>query len=171
MVNLLMYLDNSYRKRVAIVGSGPAGLAAADQLNKMGHLVTVYERADRIGGLMMYGVPKMKADKVGIVQCPDLPVPGRELSGIHFAMEFLGANTKSLLDSNLQDGKHFVCQGKEGGDRDRRRRYITDLVVLSQWPRIFRVDYGHQEASAKLGKDPRCYEVLLAKRSDSIRGR
>lgn len=58
----------AYRKRVAVVGSGPAGLAAADQLNRMGHLVTVYERADRIGGLMMYGVPNMKADKVDIVQ-------------------------------------------------------------------------------------------------------
>lgn len=53
---------------MAIVGSGPSGLAAADQLNKMGHLVTVYERADRIGGLMMYGVPNMKTDKVDIVQ-------------------------------------------------------------------------------------------------------
>ena len=57
-----------FRKRVAVVGSGPAGLAAADQLNKMGHVVIVYERADRIGGLMMYGVPNMKADKVDIVQ-------------------------------------------------------------------------------------------------------
>lgn len=56
------------RKKVAIIGSGPAGLAAADQLNKMGHLVTVYERSDRIGGLMMYGVPNMKADKVDVVQ-------------------------------------------------------------------------------------------------------
>lgn len=56
------------RKRVAIVGSGPAGLAAADQLNRIGHTVTVYERADRIGGLMMYGVPNMKADKVEVVQ-------------------------------------------------------------------------------------------------------
>ncbi|RWW01408.1 hypothetical protein GW17_00035558 [Ensete ventricosum] len=174
------------RKRVAIVGSGPAGLAAADQLNKMGHLVTVYERADRIGGLMMYGVPNMKADKVDVVQrrvdlmtregvnfmvnanvgvdpmyslnhlraendaivlaCGatkprDLPVPGRELSGVHFAMEFLHANTKSLLDSNLQDGKYLSAKGKK-------------------WPRIFRVDYGHQEASAKFGKDPRSYEVL-----------
>lgn len=53
---------------MAIIGSGPSGLAAADQLNKMGHLVTVYERADRIGGLMMYGVPNMKSDKVDIVQ-------------------------------------------------------------------------------------------------------
>jgi glutamate synthase (NADPH/NADH) len=56
------------RKKVAIVGSGPSGLAAADQLNKMGHFVTVFERADRIGGLMMYGVPNMKTDKVSIVQ-------------------------------------------------------------------------------------------------------
>lgn len=56
------------RKKVAIVGSGPSGLAAADQLNRMGHIVTVFERADRIGGLMMYGVPNMKADKVDIVQ-------------------------------------------------------------------------------------------------------
>lgn len=65
-----MNIINVYgcRKRVAIVGSGPAGLAAADQLNRMGHTVTVYERADRIGGLMMYGVPNMKADKVDVVQ-------------------------------------------------------------------------------------------------------
>lgn len=56
------------RKKVAVVGSGPSGLAAADQLNKMGHVVTVYERSDRIGGLMMYGVPNMKTDKVDVVQ-------------------------------------------------------------------------------------------------------
>ena len=55
-------------KRVAVIGSGPAGLAAADQLNKNGHVVTVFERADRIGGLMMYGVPNMKTDKQHVVQ-------------------------------------------------------------------------------------------------------
>ncbi|RWR93280.1 Class II glutamine amidotransferase domain-containing protein [Cinnamomum micranthum f. kanehirae] len=219
-------------KRVAIVGSGPAGLAAADQLNKMGHLVTVYERADRIGGLMMYGVPNMKTDKVNIVQrrvdlmaeegikfvvnanvgvdpeyslenlrvendafvlaCGatkprDLPVPGRELSGVHFAMEFLHANTKSLLDSDLQDGKYISAKGKKvvvigGGDTGTDcigtsiRHGCTQIVNLEllpepprtraagnpwpQWPRIFRVDYGHQEAAAKFGKDPRSYEVL-----------
>ncbi|XP_010913556.1 glutamate synthase 1 [NADH], chloroplastic [Elaeis guineensis] len=219
-------------KRVAIVGSGPAGLAAADQLNKMGHWVTVFERADRIGGLMMYGVPNMKADKVDIVQrrvdlmakegitfvvnanvgkdpaysldrlrvendsiilaCGatkprDLPVPGRELSGIHFAMEFLHANTKSLLDSNLQDGKYISAKGKKvvvigGGDTGTDcigtsiRHGCTSMVNLEllpepprkrapgnpwpQWPRVFRVDYGHQEAAAKFGKDPRSYEVL-----------
>ncbi|CAA7402621.1 unnamed protein product [Spirodela intermedia] len=219
-------------KKVAIVGSGPAGLAAADQLNKMGHSVTVFERADRIGGLMMYGVPNMKADKVDIVQrrvnlmaeegvrfvvnahigtdpsysldhlrsendaiilaCGatkprDLPVPGREFSGVHFAMEFLHANTKSLLDSNLDDGKYISAKGKKvvvigGGDTGTDcigtsiRHGCTSVVNLEllpeppikrapgnpwpQWPRIFRVDYGHQEAATKFGKDPRSYEVL-----------
>ncbi|XP_020573935.1 glutamate synthase 1 [NADH], chloroplastic isoform X2 [Phalaenopsis equestris] len=219
-------------KMVAIVGSGPAGLAAADQLNKMGHWVTVYERSDRIGGLMMYGVPNMKADKIDIVQrrvdlmakegvkfvvnanvgtdpkysldemradsdaiilaCGatrprDLQVPGRELSGVHFAMEFLHSNTKSLLDSNLRDGQYISAEGKKvvvigGGDTGTdcigtSIRHgcsgIVNLELLSepprtrspnnpwpQWPRIFRVDYGHQEAAAKFGKDPRSYEVL-----------
>jgi len=219
-------------RKVAIVGSGPAGLAAADQLNKMGHFVTVFERADRIGGLMMYGVPNMKTDKIGIVQrrvnlmaeegvtfvvnasvgsdplysierlrsendavilaCGatkprDLTIPGRELSGVHFAMEFLHANTKSLLDSNLEDGKYISARGKKvvvigGGDTGTDcigtsiRHGCTNLVNLEllskppsnraadnpwpQWPRIFRVDYGHQEAATKFGKDPRTYEVL-----------
>lgn len=219
-------------KRVAIVGSGPAGLAAADQLNRMGHTVTVYERADRIGGLMMYGVPNMKADKVDVVQRRvnlmaqegvnfvvnasvgtdplysldrlreendsvvlavgatkprDLSVPGRELSGVHFAMEFLHANTKSLLDSNLQDGNYISAKGKKvvvigGGDTGTDcigtsiRHGCSSIVNLEllpepprtrapgnpwpQWPRIFRVDYGHQEAATKFGKDPRSYEVL-----------
>ncbi|XP_062148767.1 glutamate synthase [NADH], amyloplastic isoform X1 [Alnus glutinosa] len=219
-------------KRVAIVGSGPAGLAAADQLNRVGHIVTVYERADRIGGLMMYGVPNMKTDKVDVVQRRvnlmaqegvnfvvnasvgtdpvysldrlreendavvlavgatkprDLPVPGRELSGVHFAMEFLHANTKSLLDSNLQDGNYISAKGKKvvvigGGDTGTDcigtsiRHGCSSIVNLEllpqppqtrapgnpwpQWPRVFRIDYGHQEASAKFGKDPRSYEVL-----------
>ncbi|XP_024024174.1 glutamate synthase [NADH], amyloplastic isoform X2 [Morus notabilis] len=219
-------------KRVAIVGSGPSGLAAADQLNRMGHTVTVFERADRIGGLMMYGVPNMKTDKVDVVQRRvnlmaeegvnfvvnanvgldplyslerfreendaivlavgatkprDLPVPGRELSGVHFAMEFLHANTKSLLDSNLQDGKYISAKGKKvvvigGGDTGTDcigtsvRHGCSSIINLEllpeppqtrapgnpwpQWPRIFRVDYGHQEAAAKFGKDPRSYEVL-----------
>ncbi|XVF53410.1 hypothetical protein PTKIN_Ptkin05aG0097500 [Pterospermum kingtungense] len=219
-------------KSVAIVGSGPAGLAAADQLNKMGHSVTVYERADRIGGLMMYGVPNMKTDKVDVVQRRvnlmadegikfvvnanvgfdpsysvdrlreendaivlavgatkprDLPVPGRDLSGVHFAMEFLHANTKSLLDSNLRDGNHISAKGKKvvvigGGDTGTDcigtsiRHGCSSIVNLElltkppktratsnpwpQWPRIFRMDYGHQEAVAKFGKDPRSYEIL-----------
>ncbi|CAK7324155.1 unnamed protein product [Dovyalis caffra] len=219
-------------KRVAIVGSGPSGLAAADQLNKMGHSVTVYERADRIGGLMMYGVPNMKTDKVDVVQRRvnlmaeeginfvvnanvgidplysidrlrdennvillavgatkprDLPVPGRELSGVHFAMEFLHSNTKSLLDTNLQDGNYISAKGKKvvvigGGDTGTDcigtsiRHGCSSIVNLEllpvpprtrapsnpwpQWPRVFRVDYGHQEAATKFGKDPRSYEVL-----------
>jgi glutamate synthase (NADPH/NADH) len=219
-------------KKVAIVGSGPAGLAAADQLNRMGHFVTVFERADRIGGLMMYGVPNMKADKIDVVQRRvdlmakegvtfvvnasvgkdpnysldklrdknhaivlavgatkprDLPVPGRDFSGVHFAMEFLHANTKSLLDSNLEDGNYISAKGKKvvvigGGDTGTDcigtsiRQGCTSVVNLEllpepprsrapgnpwpQWPRVFRVDYGHQEAAAKFGKDPRSYEVL-----------
>uniref|UniRef100_UPI001CB90AE2 glutamate synthase 1 [NADH], chloroplastic n=1 Tax=Erigeron canadensis TaxID=72917 RepID=UPI001CB90AE2 len=219
-------------KKVAIVGSGPAGLAAADQLNRVGHTVTVFERADRIGGLMMYGVPNMKADKIDVVQRRvdlmskegvnfvvnanvgsdpsfsierlredndavilavgstkprDLPVPGRELSGVHFAMEFLHANTKSLLDSNLDDNNYITAKGKKvvvigGGDTGTDcigtsiRHGCTSIVNLEllpepprsrapgnpwpQWPRVFRVDYGHQEAATKFGKDPRSYEVL-----------
>ena len=146
-------------KKVAIVGSGPAGLAAADQLNKAGHTVTVYERADRVGGLLMYGIPNMKLAKNDVVErrvqlmrdagiefvtntevadgdngsiavdalrstndavllttgatVPrDLPIPGRELSGVHFAMDFLSANTKSLLDSDLQDQAHISAKDK-----------------------------------------------------------
>ncbi|GAB4858435.1 glutamate synthase [NADH] [Ancistrocladus abbreviatus] len=223
---------NRTGKRVAIIGSGPAGLAAADQLNRMGHLVTVYERADRIGGLMMYGVPNMKADKVDVVQRRvnlmaeegvnfvvnanvgkdpsysidrlqeendavilalgatkprDLTIEGRELSGVHFAMDFLHANTKSFLDSNLQDGNYISAKGKKvvvigGGDTGTDcigtsiRHGCSSIINLEllpqpprarapgnpwpQWPRIFRIDYGHQEAAAKFGKDPRSYEVL-----------
>ncbi|CAA7030919.1 unnamed protein product [Microthlaspi erraticum] len=223
---------NRSGKKVAIIGSGPAGLAAADQLNKMGHLVTVYERSDRIGGLMMYGVPNMKTDKLDVVQRRvdlmtkeginfvvnanigkdpsysldglkeendaivlavgstkprDLPVPGRDLSGVHFAMEFLHANTKSLLDSNHEDGNYISAKGKKvvvigGGDTGTDcigtsiRHGCTNIVNLEllpqppatrapgnpwpQWPRVFRIDYGHQEATTKFGKDPRTYEVL-----------
>ena len=155
-------------KKVAVIGSGPAGLAAADQLNKAGHSVTVYERADRIGGLLMYGIPNMKLAKNDVVErrvqllrdagiqfvtntavadgsngsvaidtlraendavllttgatVPrDLPIPGREFNGVHFAMDFLSANTKSLLDSELQDGAHISAKDKNvivigGGD-------------------------------------------------------
>ena len=159
-------------KKIAVVGSGPAGLAAAAQLNKAGHNVTVYERADRIGGLLMYGIPNMKLGKdvvqrrvdllaeegvvfvvnadvggegdnavavktlqnendavlftTGATKARDLKIPGRELKGVHLAMEFLAANTRALLDSgsldlDLNDGNYISAKDKNvivigGGD-------------------------------------------------------
>lgn len=218
-------------KKVAIVGSGPAGLAAAQQLNRAGHEVSVYERADRIGGLLMYGIPNMKLDKdvverrvqlmrdegvqfftntnignnggmslqglqesndavllaTGATKPRDLPAPNRELKGIHFAMEFLTANTKSLLDSKLADGNYISAKGKKvivvgGGDTGTDcigtsiRHGCTSVVNFEllpmppqtraennpwpQWPKILRVDYGHAEAKAKFGDDPRTYSIL-----------
>ena len=143
-------------KKVAVVGSGPSGLACAAQLNSVGHSVTVYERADRIGGLLMYGIPNMKLDKdyvqrrvdlmaaegikfvtnaeIGknipvqqlrdefdaIVLCcgatkpRDLTVEGRNLKGIHFAMEFLHGNTKNLLDNKPHATNSFGSNGHVG---------------------------------------------------------
>jgi len=220
-------------KHVAIIGSGPAGLAAAAQLNQAGHQVTVYERADRIGGLLMYGIPSMKLGKdvverrvqilrdegvafvtkadiggpgknaislanlrtqndavllaTGATKARDLPVPGRDLKGVHLAMEFLTAHTKSLLDSNLQDGSYISAKGKKvivigGGDTGTdcigtSLRHgcssVVNFELMSpapaeraddnpwpQWPRIMRVDYGHEEAKAKFGEDPRSYDIL-----------
>ena len=220
-------------KNVAVIGSGPAGLAAAAQLNKAGHMVTVYERADRIGGLLMYGIPNMKLQKelvqrrvdilaeegivfvtnteVGIdisveqletdfdvvVLCigatvpRDLPVEGRELNGVHFAMDFLKANTKSLLDSEHKDGQYINAQGKNvvvigGGDTGTDcigtslRHKCTSAIQLEimprppeqreeannpwpQWPKRLLVDYGQKEAIAVQGQDPRQYLVMTKK--------
>ena len=218
-------------RRVAVVGSGPAGLACADQLNRAGHLVTVFERHDRVGGLLMYGIPNMKLEKqfverrvglmadegvefrveteigrdvsasslredfdavvlcVGATRPRDLPVPGRDLAGVHFAMEFLHANTRSLLDSEHADGNYIDAAGKNvivigGGDTGTdcigtaMRHGCQNLVNFEivprppdersennpwpQWPRIFRVDYGHAEAAAAFGDDPRefCIETV-----------
>ncbi len=220
-------------KKVAVIGSGPAGLAAADQLNKAGHYVTVYERADRIGGLLMYGIPNMKLAKNDVVErrvqllrdagiefvtnttvadgdngsvaidalradndavllttgatVPrDLPIPGRELQGVHFAMDFLSANTKSLLDSNLQDQAHISAKDKNvivigGGDTGtdcigtslrHGCKSLVNFELFPQppehraannpwptWPKIFRVDYGHEEATTRQGEDPRVYSI------------
>ena len=214
---------------VAVVGSGPAGLAAAAQLNQAGHQVTVYERDDRIGGLLMYGIPNMKLDKsivdrriqllrdegiefvtgahvgvnvevadlrqnndalllaCGATRPRDLPIPGRELDGVHFAMEFLLQNTKSLLDSQLADGQYISARDKDvivigGGDTGtdcigtsmrHGCRSLVNFELLPQppeeraadnpwpeWPRIFRVDYGHAEVAARFGSDPREFAIM-----------
>jgi glutamate synthase (NADPH/NADH) small chain len=219
-------------KKVAVVGSGPAGLAAAAELNKAGHTVTVYERADRIGGLLTYGIPQMKLEKslvdrrvklleqegitfvtnveVGktfptaklrsdfdaVVLCGgataarDLPAPGRELKGVHLAMEFLTLSTKSLLDSKLADGKYISAKDKHvvvigGGDTGTdcvgtsMRHGCKSLIQLEimpkppddraddnpwpQWPKVYKLDYGQEEAAAVFGSDPRSYAVTTKK--------
>jgi len=219
-------------KKVAVIGSGPAGLAAAAQLNKAGHLVTVFERADRIGGLLMYGIPNMKLDKKEVVQRRvdlmaaegvtfvtntevgknypaekltkefdavviatgatkprDLAIEGRQLKGIHLAMDFLTANTKAVLDGKKNgafisaEGKHVVVIG--GGDTGtdcvgtsmrHNCRSLVQLEILSkppteraadnpwpQWPKVLKMDYGQEEADAVFGADPRQF-VATAKR-------
>jgi glutamate synthase (NADPH/NADH) small chain len=213
-------------KTVAIVGSGPAGLACAEQLNRAGHTVTVFERADRVGGLLMYGIPNMKLDKrlvdrrvglmarngvrfvtgveigrdistdsllrdyhatvlcCGSTQARDLDAEGRELEGVHQAMDFLTLNTKSLLDSAHADGAYISAKGKNvvvigGGDTGtdcvgtalrHGARSVTQLEILAQppaqrapdnpwpqWPKVSSMDYGQQEAAALQGADPRIY--------------
>jgi len=222
-------------KKVAVVGSGPAGLCAAQQLNKAGHLVTVFERADRPGGLLMYGIPNMKLDKekvvlrrikqmedegiffkcnieVGkditsqqlmndfdaIVLCTgatkprDLPIEGRNLKGVHFAMEFLHANTKSLLDQK-KNGSFITAAGKDvivigGGDTGtdcvgtamrHGCKSLTQVEILPrppmerakdnpwpEWPKVYKMDYGQEEAAALFGADPRVY-LTTAKKFES----
>ncbi|BAU10968.1 small subunit of NADH-dependent glutamate synthase [Leptolyngbya sp. NIES-3755] len=211
-------------KKIAIVGSGPAGLCAAAQLNKAGHWVTVYERADRPGGLLMYGIPNMKLDKQNVVMrrlnvletegvkfvcnteigrdisaedliknhdavvlCTgatkprDLSIEGRQLKGIHFAMDFLTANTKSVLDGNHPElsaqGKDVVIIG--GGDTGtdcvgtsirHGCNSVVQLEIMPQppeeraannpwpeYPKVYKMDYGQEEAAAKFGADPRAY--------------
>jgi len=213
-------------KKVTVIGSGPAGLAAAAQLNSAGHWVTVYERADRPGGLLMYGIPNMKLDKRQVVQrrlevleaegvtfvcnteigkdlaaatllqefeavvlCTgatkprDLTIPGRELQGIHFAMEFLTANTQAVLDGSpgpqyiSAAGKDVVIIG--GGDTGtdcvgtslrHGCHSVTQLEIMPQppdqrapnnpwpeWPKVYKMDYGQEEAAARFGADPRTY--------------
>lgn len=229
-------------KKVAVIGSGPAGLSCADQLNKAGHWVTVYERADRIGGLLMYGIPNMKLEKhvvqrrldliaeegvtfvtnteigkdipatqlrdefdavvicTGATRPRDLPIEGRELNGIHQAMEFLHKNTKNLLDNASSNGHYRVqngpvgeyinAEGKDvivigGGDTGNdclgtsMRHGCNSLNMFEimpappaeraannpwpEWPKIFRVDYGHEESAAKFGEDPRTFLISTSK--------
>jgi len=219
-------------KSVAVIGSGPSGLAAAAQLNKAGHQVTVYERADRIGGLLMYGIPNMKLQKelvqrrvdllaeegivfvtntevgkdisaekieadfdavvlcVGATVPRDLQAPGRELKGIHFAMDFLRMNTKSLLDSEHKDGNYISAEGKNvvvigGGDTGtdcvgtslrHKCESVIQLEIMPQppasrqpnnpwpqWPKRLLIDYGQEESIAVQGQDPRGYLVQTTK--------
>ncbi|GAA5828058.1 hypothetical protein JCM11251_005714 [Rhodosporidiobolus azoricus] len=231
-------------KKIAIIGSGPAGLAAADQLNKSGHLVTVYDRNDRCGGLLQYGIPNMKLDKrvvqrrldlmaaegitfvtnanvgvthdineirtehdalimaTGATWPRDLKLPNRNLDGIHFAMDFLSLNTKALLDSNLEDSTSYIsARGKDvvvigGGDTGNDcigtsmrhgAKSVTNFELLPQppsarsddnpwpqWPKIFRVDYGHSEVTAHTGKDPREYSIstkeFVADKNGKLKG-
>jgi glutamate synthase (NADPH) small chain len=227
-------------KKVAVVGSGPAGLTAAAQLNKAGHQVTVYERADRVGGLLMYGIPNMKLDKTlverrvdlmrqegvqfvtgttvgqevpaesllrdfdaavlcgGATRARDLSVPGRELKGVHFAMDFLHQNTKSLLDSRLSDGRYISARDQDvivigGGDTGtdcvatalrHGCRSLVQLEILPQppperaadnpwpqWPKVYKLDYGQEEAAALFGSDPRDYCVVTTHFEGDEKGR
>jgi len=221
-------------KKVAVVGSGPAGLACASQLRKAGHDVTVFERADRVGGLLMYGIPNMKLDKekvvqrrvdlmekagikfktntavgkdfpaeklqqdfdatvlaCGATQARDLPIENRDANGIHFAMEFLTANTKNLLDSDFNGNKAPIdAEGKDvvvigGGDTGtdcvgtsirHGCKSIKQLEIMPkppteraennpwpEWPKTLKVDYGQEESIAVFGDDPREYLVTARK--------
>jgi glutamate synthase (NADPH/NADH) small chain len=223
-------------RRVAVIGSGPAGIVCAAQLNRRGHLVTVFERADRIGGLLTYGIPLMKLDKAlvdrriallesegvvfrtgvevgrdvdptalvaefdAVVLCTgatvarDLGLPGRDLRGIHLAMPYLTGSTKHLLDNPAMSAStprpttlppinaanlDVVVIG--GGDTGtdcigtairQGARSVVQLEILPmpprersaanpwpEWPRIYRLDYAHEEAAALWGGDPRAYAV------------
>jgi glutamate synthase (NADPH/NADH) small chain len=218
-------------KKVAVVGSGPAGLSAAAQLNKAGHTVTVFERADLPGGLLMYGIPNMKLDKRNVVlrriklleqeginfvcnteigspeftvarlrsdydavilttgaTLPrDLAIEGRSLKGIHFAMEFLTANTRAVLEP----GSDFISSKDKdviiigGGDTGtdcvgtslrHGCRSVTQLEIMPrspeqravdnpwpEWPKTHKVDYGQEEAAARFGADPRIYLTTATK--------
>lgn len=217
-------------KKVAVVGSGPAGLSAAAQLNLAGHLVTVFERADLPGGLLMYGIPNMKLDKrevvlrrirlmeeegitfvcnteigtgypvarlrrefdavilaTGSTVPRDLTIEGRELKGIHFAMDFLTANTRAVLagESSVLSatGKDVVIIG--GGDTGTdcvgtSLRHgctsVTQLEIMPhppesraadnpwpEWPKTHKVDYGQEEAAARFGADPRVFTTTATK--------
>ena len=213
-------------RTAVVVGAGLGGLACAARLAHAGWAVTVLERADRIGGLLTYGIPNMKWDNEDIVrrrvdilaaegvefvtnanvghsypaekllkdfdavvlccgatQSRDLPIEGRDLAGIYPAMEFLTTNTKRLLDGTEMPeflsakDRHVVVIG--GGDTGtdcvgtsirQGCKSVTQLEILPkppatraadnpwpEWPKIYRMDYGQEEAAALYGADPRVY--------------
>ena len=223
---------NRKGKTVAVVGSGPSGLACADMLNQMGYTVTVFEKSDRPGGLLMYGIPNMKLDKsvverrvklmeeegitftcnveigkdyaadkldddfdavvlcIGAGNPRPLTVEGSNLNGIYYAVDFLSANTKSLLDSDLKDGQYISAKDKNvivvgGGDTGtdcvgtcirHGCKSVTQLEIMSEaaeerrpdnpwpeWPRVKKTDYGQEEAIYLYGEDPREYLTTITK--------
>jgi glutamate synthase (NADPH/NADH) small chain len=206
-------------RRVAVVGSGPAGLAAAAQLNRAGHWVTVFERADRVGGLLRYGIPEFKIEKRfldrrldllvqegvvfrtgvnvgadvpvdqlrsefdaivlagGATKPRDLPVPGRELQGIHFAMDYLTQQNQRCEGDRIADDRFITATGKHviiigGGDTGadclgtahrQGAASVHQLELLSRppddragdnpwplWPNIFRTSPAHEEGGERL---------------------
>ena len=226
-------------KKVALVGSGPAGLAAAAQLNRAGHTVTVFERADRPGGLLMYGIPNMKLEKqavvlrrikhmeqegikfvcnanVGgnvataklredfdaVVLCTgatkprDLSAEGRALKGVHFAMDYLTQSTQALLGKGPETSpiharaKNVIVLG--GGDTGtdcvgtavrQLCKNVVQIEIMPQppmdraednpwpeWPKVYKMDYGQEEAAAKFGSDPRVYQTTLKQFVDDGHG-
>ena len=215
-------------KKVAVIGSGPAGLAVADELNHRGHSVIVYERESQPGGLLMFGIPNMKLDKAVVkrrvelmkaegvefitnanvgentdasalldsfdavaVCCGsktprDLAVPGRDASGVHFAVDYLTAATKAVIGETTEaaisakDKSVIIVGGGDTGNdcvgtaiRQGCKSVVqlemmpklpderTDSNPWPQWPRVCKTDYGQQEAIAVFGHDPRIYETTV----------